>query len=127
VGAGTPITADSKLNDVLARYPGAGPIFFQAGRVFIAKASDLAAQYPGLTIGEYARLNGLDAAALVRRVQAEAESAEAQRPGAAPDEDAPSRRRTVPTLGYTGSHRAGEDSGEGTRSVVSVQSAHGPE
>jgi hypothetical protein len=123
----TPIAADSKLNDVLARYPSAGPIFFQAGRAFVAKPRDLYAQYPGLTIGEYARLNGLDTATLVSRVRAEAESAEAQRRLPAPDDDAPSRRRTALTLGYTSSYRAGEDSGQGARSVVSVQSAHGPE
>jgi hypothetical protein len=123
----TPIAADSKLGDVLARYPSAAPIFFQGGRAFVAKPRDLYAQYPGLTIAEYAALNGLDAAALLRRVRAEAEAAEAQRRLAPAGDDAPSRRRTPLTLGYTSSYRDREDSGEGVRSVVSVQSAHGPE
>ena len=123
----TPIGAESKLNDVLARYPSAGPIFFQAGRAFVTRPRDLYAQYPGLTVAQYATLNGLDTEALVRRLQAEAEAAEQARGRAAPDDDAPSRRRFAPTLGYTASHRDREDSGAGSRSVVSVQSAHGPE
>ncbi len=122
----TPITAESKLNEILARYPSAGPIFFQAGRTFVAKPRDLYPQYPGLTIAEYARHNGLDPAALVARVRAEAESAEAAR-RLAPRDDAPSGRRTPLTLGYTSSYREREDGGVGSRSVVSVQSAHGPE
>lgn len=123
----TPITAESKLNDVLARYPTAGPIFFQAGRTFTAKPRDLYAQYPGLTLAEYARLNGLDEAALVGRVRAEAESAEVTRRLGPPDDDAASLRRLAPTLGYTSSYRDREDRGDGGRSVVSVQAAHGPE
>lgn len=121
----TPITADSKLNDVLARYPSAGPILFQAGRAFVTHPRDLYAQYPGLSVAEYAKLNGLDAEGLVSLLRAEAEAA--GQPQRAPDDDALAGRRTALTLGYTASHREREDRGAGSRSVVSVQSAHGPE
>jgi hypothetical protein len=122
----TPITAESKLGAILARYPSVGPIVFQSGRAFVARPGDLYAQYPGLTVADYARLNGLEAEALVRRLQAAAEAASAQ-PKAAADDEAPSRRRAAPLLGYTSAYRDREDSGTGARSVVSVQSAHGPE
>ena len=122
-----PVTADTKLNDVLMRYPSAGPILFQAGRAFVTKPRDLYAQFPGLTVEEYARLNGLDADALVRRLRAEAEAAEGERRLGVPDGDEVTGRRVALTLGYTSSYRDREDKGLGARSVVSVQSAHGPE
>ena len=126
--AETPIAAESKLRDVLARYPSAGPIIFQTGRAFVARPGDLYAQYPGITVEDYARNNGLDVDALVRRLRAEAEAASAQpKPRADVDDETPSRRRPVPLLGYTSAYRDREDGGTGGRSVVSVQSAHGPE
>ncbi len=123
-----PITAESKLGAILARYPSVGPIIFQSGRAFVARPGDLYAQYPGLTVAEYARLNGLEVDGLTRRLQAEAEAAAvAHRAGRPADEEAASARRVSPLLGYTSAYRDREDSGGGARSVVSVQSAHGPE
>jgi hypothetical protein len=123
----TTVTAESKLGDILARYPSVGPIIFQSGRAFIARPGDLYAQYPGITVADYAGNNGLDVEALVRRLKAEAEAATVQPKPRATDDEAPSRRRVAPLLGYTSAYRDREDSGGGGRSVVSVQSAHGPE
>ena len=123
-----PITAESTLNGILARYPSAGPIIFQSGRGFVARPGDLYAQFPDMSVQDFARLNGLDVDTLIRRLRAEVEAVDAaRRRPAGQDDDTPSRRRYSHTLGYTSSHRAGEDGGGGSRRVVFVQSAHGPE
>ena len=44
----TPITAESKINDVLARYPATAPVFTQGRRLYVDQLNDLYARFPGL-------------------------------------------------------------------------------
>jgi hypothetical protein len=125
-----PITAEWKLGEVLARYPSAGPILSQSGRLYVARPGELYAQYPALTIGEWARVNGVALDGLLGRLNAEAETVQAARraaPRRPPDEESPSLRRPSLTVGYTGSFRPREDEREGWVPVVAVQEARGPD
>lgn len=124
-----PITAESKVNDVLARHPATAPVFTQGRRLYVDQPRDLYARFPGLTVGDFARQNGLDLAAVLLQINALAESEDAARRPAtraqASDEARPGQFSL--TLGYTASHRAREDSAPDRVSVVAVQSSRGPE
>src|SRR5678816_4881348 len=54
------ITAESKINDVLARHPATAPVFTQGRRLYVDQLHDLYARFPGLTVGDFARQNSLD-------------------------------------------------------------------
>jgi hypothetical protein len=127
----TGIAADSKLNELLARYPTLGPILVQAGRGYVNRRGDLYAQYPDLSVAQYAELNGLEVGRLVRRLQAAAEAEDLARKitraSPAGDDDAPSLRRVPLTIGYTGSYDEREALGSGSIPVTVVQSERGPE
>lgn|SRR5262245_33875571 len=121
------IAAESKLNEVLARYPSIGPILVQAGRGWVNRPGDLYAQFPDLTVAQYAEMNGLAIAGLLKRLQAAAEAdqmASKQKPSSA-DQDATWRRPPL-TIGYTSSYDEREAKGGGNVSVVHVQSERGP-
>ena len=69
------VTADHRVNDVLARYPSTAPVFVQ-GRLYVDQPGQLYAQFPGLTVGEFARRNSIELASLLSKVNALAESEE---------------------------------------------------
>lgn len=121
------ITADSKINDVLARHPATAPVFTQGRRLYVDQPRELYARFPGLTVGEFARRNGLEVGPVLTQLNALAESEDAARlPAArASAEDRPGQFSL--TLGYTASYRPREDSAPDSVSVVAVQSSRGPE
>jgi len=126
----TDVAGDSKLNEILARYPALGPVLVQAGRGYVNRRGDLYAQYPDLTVAQYAELNGIEIGGLIKRLHAVAESEDlARRTTRArpPGDDAPSRRRLPMTIGYTGSYDEREALGPGSVPVTVVQSERGPE
>ncbi|HEY7253912.1 MAG TPA: hypothetical protein VIG37_25710 [Methylomirabilota bacterium] len=118
-----PITAESKINDVLARYPGTAPVFTQGRRLYVDQKHDLYARFPGLTVGDFARQNGLELEPILSQLNALAESGDAARPTI---EDRRAGQFSL-TLGYTASYRPREDAQPDNVSVVAVQSARGPE
>ena len=54
------ITAESKINEVLARHPGTAPVFTQGRRLYVDQPRELYARFPGLSVGDFARQNGMD-------------------------------------------------------------------
>jgi hypothetical protein len=118
------ITADSKINDVLAKFPGTAPVFTQGRRLYVDQRNDLYARFPGLSVGDFARQNGMDPGPLLAQLNALAESGAGAR-GSGADESRAGQFSL--TLGYTCSHRPRDDAAPDSVSVVAVQSAHGPE
>jgi len=126
----THIGPESKLNEVLARYPTMGPILVQAGRGYVNRRGDLYAQFPDLTVAQYAELNGLDARAIVRRLQAAAEAEEMTPKAPAAGHargDGPSVRRLPLAIGYTSSYDEREALGPGSVPLTMVQPERGPQ
>ena len=119
------ITAESKINDVLARHPDTAPVFTQGRRLYVDQKNDLYARFPGLTVGDFARQNGLEIGPVLSQLNALAESEDASRASHAA-EDRGSGQFSL-TLGYTASYRPREDAQPDNVSVVAVQSARGPE
>lgn len=123
------VSADSKINDVLARHPGTAEVFTQGRRLYVDQPRELYAHFPGLTVGDFVRQNGIDLAPLLTHLNALAESEDAARQ---PTTRAQAFDATHPgqfslTLGYTASYRPREDAAPDSVSVVSVQSSRGPE
>jgi hypothetical protein len=127
VADGVPITAEAKINDVLARHPDTAPVFTQGRRLYVDQPRELYARFPGLTVGDFARQNGLDPGPLLAQLNALAESGAAARASGAHRADESRAGQFSLTLGYTCSHRPREDSTPDSVSVVAVQSARGPE
>jgi hypothetical protein len=131
MSAATParVTADSKVNDVLARHPATAPVFTQGRRLYVDQPRELYARFPGLTVGDFARQNELDLAAVLVQVNALAESEDAAREPATRAHAAglahPGQFSLA--LGYTASYRPREDSSPDSVSGVAVQSSRGPE
>ncbi|HKW95539.1 MAG TPA: hypothetical protein VJX92_26870 [Methylomirabilota bacterium] len=123
------ITADSKINDVLARHPATAPVFTLGRRLYVDQPRELYARFPGLTVGEFARQNGMDPGPLLTQLNALAESEDAARRPAtrAASTDAVRPGQFSLTLGYTASYRPREDAAPDSVSVVAVQSSRGPE
>jgi hypothetical protein len=123
------VTADSKVNDVLARHPATAPVFTQGRRLYVDQPRELYARFPGLTVGDFARQNELDLAAVLVQVNALAESEDAAHEPTTRAHDVGLARpgQFSLTLGYTASHRPREDSAPDSVSVVAVQSSRGPE
>lgn len=121
------ITADSKINDVLAKHPGTAPVFTQGRRLYVDQRHDLYARFPGLSVGDFARQNGMDPAPLLAQLNALAESDASARASGAHGADESRAGQFSLTLGYTCSHRPRDDAAPENVSVVAVQSAHGPE
>ena len=123
------IAADTKLNEILERYPSVGPILVQAGRGWVNKQGDLYAQFPDLTVAQYAELNGVEVGRVLGLLQAAAESEDRTKETGARqgsgDDDAVWRRPPV-TIGYTSSYDEREGMSPGTVPVVHVQSQRGP-
>lgn len=124
---GAPITADSKINEVLARHPDTAPVFTQGRRLYVDQRNDLYARFPGLTVGDFARQNGVDPGPLLAQLNALAESEAAARASGAHGVGETRSGQFSLTLGYTASHRPRDDAAPDSVSVVAVQSAHGPE
>lgn len=121
------ITAESKINDVLARHPATAPVFTQGRRLYVDQPHDLYARFPGLTVGDFARQNSLDLGAVLVQLNALAESEDAARRRDTRATGDPRVGHFSLTLGYTASYRPREDAAPDRVSVVSVQSARGPE
>jgi hypothetical protein len=121
------ITAGSKINDVLAKHPDTAPVFTQGRRLYVDQRNDLYARFPGLSVGDFARQNGMDPAPLLAQLNALAESEAAARASGAHQADESRAGQFSLTLGYTGSYRPRDDASPDSVSVVAVQSAHGPE
>lgn len=119
------ITADSKINDVLARHPGTAPVFTQGRRLYVDQPRELYARFPGLSVSDFARQNGMDPGPLLAQLNALAESENAAGPPVGTGESRPGQFSLA--LGYTASHRPREDAAPDSVSVVAVQSARGPE
>jgi hypothetical protein len=121
------IAADTKLNEILERYSSVGPILVQAGRGWVNKQGDLYAQFPDLTVAQYAELNALEIDRVLRLLQAAAESEERTlKTGASPRDHLEAWRRPPVTIGYTSSYDEREGMSRGTIPVVHVQSERGP-
>jgi hypothetical protein len=127
----TPVTPESKLNDILVRCPSVGQILVQAGQGYVNRRGDLYAQYPDLTVAQYAEMNGLDVGAMVKRLAAAAEAEEMARKGRPPAraarEDSASVRRPPLAIGYTSSHTEGRGAGPGAVPFTIVYSERGPD
>jgi hypothetical protein len=133
VAAGSParhrVTADSKINDVLAQHPGTAAVLIQGRRLYVDQPRELYARFPGLTVADFARQNGIDLGPLLGQLDALAESEEAARPSAPRAAGAGLARpgQFSLALGYTASYRPREDATPDSVSVVAVQSSRGPE
>ena len=121
------ITAESKVNDVLARHPATAPVFTQGQRHYVDQPRNLYATFPGLTVGDFARQNALDLGAVLLQLNALAESQDAAGREESRATEDPRVGQFSLTLGYTASYRPREDAAPDRVSVVSVQSARGPE
>ena len=122
------VAADTKLNEILERYSSVGPILVQAGRGWVNKPGDLYAQFPDLTVAQYAELNGLEVGRVLRLLQAAAEAEEQDEEGRGGPRATTTRSgaaRRV-TIGYTSSYDEREGMSPGTVPVVHVQSERGP-
>jgi hypothetical protein len=120
-----PITAESKINDVLARHPGTAPVFTQGRRLYVDQPRELYARFPGLSVGDFAARNAIPLAPLLAQLNALAES-EGARSAAHGAGESPVGQFSL-TLGYTGSYRPREDAVPDSVPVVAVQSSRGPE
>jgi hypothetical protein len=89
------ITAETQLNDVLARYPATAPVFTQGRRLYVDQLHDLYARFPGLTVGDFAGRNDLDLGAVLLQVNAIAESEDAARQPATRAKASDEVRQTV--------------------------------
>jgi hypothetical protein len=99
-------------------------VFTQGRRLYVDQRNDLYARFPGLSVGDFARQNGMDLAPLLAELNALAESEASARASGADESRA---GQFSLTLGYTCSHRPRDDAAPDSVSVVAVQSAHGPE
>jgi hypothetical protein len=121
---------DSRINDVVARWPGTAPVFIQLGRLYVDRPGELYPAFPGLTVGDFARYNRVDLEPLLVELNAEAESEAApwrwpRNGGAA--HGAPDLGAFSLALGYTAGYRPQEDAVPERVPVVLVQSTRGPE
>lgn len=124
---GAPITADSRINDVLAKHPGTAAVFTQGRRLYVDQPGELYGRFPGLSVGDFARQNGMDPGPLLAQLNALAESEAAARASGAHGADRSRAGQFSLTLGYTCSYRPRDDDAPDSVSVVAVQSARGPE
>lgn len=113
------ITAEWRVSEVIRRYPGTGPIFLQHGRMFVPRPGDPSANYPGLTIEEYAVRNGIDVALLLGLVNA---AAEVEGAGTTASGRAP----VTGPIGYTGTYRESDPDIDDLSPVTALE-ARGPE
>jgi hypothetical protein len=112
---------------VLAKHADTAPVFTQGRRLYVDQPRELYARFPGLSVGDFARQNGMDPGPLLTQLNALAESEAAARASGAHGADETRAGQFSLTLGYTCSHRSRDDAAPDSVSVVAVQSAHGPE
>src|SRR5215510_14089233 len=117
------IDATMKVNDVLRRHPHAGEVFIQHGPLSVAERGNFYLQYPGQTVGEFARRNGVDLEALLDQLNAVAEA------GALEPKPRPTGRGRPPEgpIGYTVAYRELKDSDVESEPFVASLLAHGPD
>jgi hypothetical protein len=119
------ITADSAISDILDRYPEAGPILLQHGRMFRAEKGRLYAEYGRMSLAEYAVANGIDIERLRKALAAAAEASQRTRQHPGGDRPPSDVFRRGAALGYTGAYRELHDLD--IQSVVTAQTSRGPE
>jgi hypothetical protein len=120
------IDAESRVKDVVERYPSTGAVFIQRGPLYVDQPHELYVRFPDLSVAEFAERNRINLAALLKELESLAESDEAARAFAGRGRRA-GRGDFSLTIGYTGSYRPQEDSTPEKISVVAVQSSRGPE
>ena len=81
------VTVESRVNDTLARYPSTAPVFVQFGRLYVDRPQEIYPAFPGLTVGEYARHNGVALEPSPRRRRGSG----LDRPSASPGQEVTSR------------------------------------
>lgn len=124
------ITAESSVNETIARFPSTAAVFVQHGPLSEAKPGELYLSYRGGTVGEFAARRGVDAARLIQQLNAEATGAGPE-PARGPAGDPRGHRwqtgfaRVV--IGYTGTYEERDDVEIEEVSVVDAQTARGPE
>ncbi len=121
------IAAESRVKDVVERYPSTGAVFIQRGPLYVDQPRELYVRFPDLSVAEFAERNRINLAALLKEIEALAESEEAARISAGRAREVDGRGNFSLTIGYTGSYRPREDSTPEKISVVAVQSSRGPE
>jgi hypothetical protein len=119
------IAPDSAISDIVERYPEAGPILLQHGRMFRAEKGRLYAEYGRMSVGEYAAANGIELKQLLKALNAAAETNELTRHHPSSDRPPSDAFRRGAALGYTGAYRELGDLD--IQSVVTAQTSRGPE
>lgn len=119
------ITADSAISDILERYPEAGPILLQHGRMFRTEKGRLYAEYGRMSVADYAAASGIDIERLLKALTAAAETSARARRHPGGDRPPSDVFRRGAALGYTGAYRELHDLD--IQSVVTAQTSRGPE
>ena len=124
------ITAESPVNETMARFPSTAEVFVQHGPLFETRPGDVYLAYRGWTVGEFAAKRRLDLARLLQQLNAEADGA--GRGGGVDAPGEPRAHRWPPgfarvAIGYTGSYEERDDVEIAEVSVVDAQTARGPE
>lgn len=98
------IVSETLVTDIVDCVPAAGPVLLQHGRTSRARRGELHADYPPLTVAEYASLNGVALEPFLRLLNRAAETDEFSQ--AAANLPVKGRRPDLlgrgKTLGYTG-------------------------
>ena len=118
------ITAESSVNDTIARFPATAAVFVQHGPLSEARRGELYLAYRGWTVGEFAARRGADPARLLQQLNAEAEAAAV---AAEPRGHQWQTGFARVVIGYTGSYEERDDVDIEEMSVVDAQTARGPE
>jgi hypothetical protein len=119
------LTPDSLISDLLARFPTTGPLLIQQGRMFRAPKGQLYADYSGITLGEYAALNGIDVERLLKALNAAIEGEEMSHRIARGQRPPPDSLRRGAAIGYTSAYR--DPDNLPVQDVVTVQTSRGPD
>ena len=120
------ISAITKVNDVLRRYPLTGEVFIQHGPLGMSEQGKFYLQYPNETVGEYAARNGVDPGALLHVLNAAAEGASLDASRLKLRPTAKGRPPDGP-IGYTSAYRDLHDFDIEIESVVASHLARGPD
>jgi hypothetical protein len=120
------IDANTKMNDVLRRYPSTGEVFIQRGPLSVAESGKFYLQYPDQTVGEFAQRNGVDIKALLALLNTMAEATSLEARGVSQRPTARGRPPEGP-IGYTASYRELKDSDIESEPFVASLLARGPD
>lgn len=118
------ITAESSVNETIARFPATAAVFVQHGPLSEARPGELYLAYRGWTVGEFTARRGVDPARLLQQLNAEADAAVV---AAEPRGHQWQTGFARVVIGYTGSYEERDDVDIEEMSVVDAQTARGPE